>query len=118
MNQMRVTIDMTGLPEMLAFDLEKQMLAMVEKAKDDLPVSFQDRVARALAELPELDVKDIQPDMLVSSLISQLQAHFNKLGFIEAVSTKASSCINWNEEEFDALEFEHQVQLVLERFFM
>lgn len=115
---MHATIDMTGLPEALAADLEKQMLAMVEKARADLPISFQDRVDQALAELPEQDVKDIRLDMLVSSLKSQLQQHFDKLGFIDVISEKASSCINWNEEEFDGEEFEHQISVALNRFFI
>lgn len=114
----QITIDMAGLPDELAADLEKQILAIVEKAKADLPISFDQRVELALAELPYEDVKNIQLGMLVSSLKSQLQQHFDKLGFVQVVSEKAVACTNWIDEEFGDAEFEHQVSELLESFFI
>lgn len=115
---MHATIDMTGLPDALAIDLKNQMEAMVEKARADLPISFKDRVDRALYELPEELGEIADSEALAKTLMTELQAHFDKLGFIETVSTKASSCINWYLEEFDDEEFEHQVSVALNRFFL
>lgn len=118
MNNMHIKIDITGLPEALAADLQHQMEAMVEKARADLPVSFKARVDRALYELPEELGEIADSGALAKILTTELQAHFDKLGFIDTISKQAESCINWNEEEFDDEEFEHQVSVALNRFFI
>ena len=117
-NMQQATIDMTGLPDALAIDLKNQMEAMVEKARADLPVSFQDRIDRALYELPEELGEITDSQALASSMKAELQAHFDKLGFIDRVSTQVNKCINWDEEEFDSLEFEHQLSNILNSFFI
>ena len=117
-NMQQATIDMTGLPDALALDLKSQMEAMVEKARADLPISFQDRVDRALYELPEELGEITDSQALASSMKAELQAHFDKLGFIERVSTQANNCYNAVDEEFDSLEFEHQLANILAQFFV
>ena len=117
MKQLAFNVDVTGLPEALVQDLEKQALAIFEQAKADMPISFVDRVTRALYELPERDVADVDINMLISSLKSQLQQHFDRLYFIDTISDEARNCINWELEIFDAEELEQQLGKVLNQFF-
>ena len=91
---------------------------MEEKAKADMPVSFHERIEKALNAIPDSEGSDVRAEVLVPLIIVQLQAHFDKLGFTDVLSDKAASCVNWDEELFDATEFEHQVSAALNRFFL
>ena len=117
-NMMQATIDMTGLPDALAIDLKKQMEAMVEKAKADLPISFQDRVDRALYDLPEELGEITNSKALTASLEAELRTHIEKVGFVELVVGAARTSVNCIDDEFNHDEFEYELRRLIGTLFI
>lgn len=113
-----INIDVSDLPEELAMDLEKQARELVEKAREELPISFQDRIDRALYDLPEELGEITDSEALVKLIKKELQAHFDKLRTIDQIVNKAEDAISWDEEEFDRNELESDISHALNQFFL
>lgn len=115
---MHATIDMTGLPDALAITLKNQMEAMVEHARAALPFSFQERVERALYELPESEGHDVRVELLAPLLEAELRTHIEKLELIELIIDAARNSVDWGDETFGNEEFEHQLRRLIGTLFV
>lgn len=119
MNKMQATIDMAGLPDALAFDLKNQMEAMVEKARADLPISFQDRIVMAVDALPCSGITELVTyEEVATTFKEQLEAHIDKLQLEDQICNLATNCVNWNAEEYSDEQFARELRKILDQFFI